>query len=166
MPGPPPKRTEERRRKNKPASGEVIQLNSADLAGEYDEVKPLPAGEDWAEPIQQIYQSAIDSMFSVWYQPSDWATLWFMCDEMNVEIAPRPVQIGVDADGDPTYRTMRVPMPGAKMSAFIKLLSSLLFIEGDRRRLQIELTNAASLTSRNDDATPATVTQIREGLWS
>lgn len=164
--GPVPKRSKERMgHRAKDDDDNILALSSTDVPG-FDELyEPPEPAEDWEPYVVELYEAALESLQRVWYQPSDWAALRLICEDLNREMVPRPVQVGVDSEGFPKFKMMRVPMPGAKLGAIMKTLSSLLYLEGDRRRLQIELTNQGQV-DKVDNGPPATVTSIREGVWS
>lgn len=153
MPGPPPKRSEERRRRNAPASGEVIKVDFEQVAGTVVEV-PAP-DDDWHDVAYRWYVSLTRSLQARFYEPSDWALAYMLADELSTELEPRPVQIGKDAEGGAIIRTMRVPMPGAKLNSILKGFSNLMVSEADRRRLAIETER-----SNHDDGEGATVSDI------
>ena len=110
MPGPPPKRSSQRRRQNK--SGEVEKAASdgavrgPDLPGEHSD-----QAVRWYEALRRSGQAQ-------WFEPSDWA-------------AAELVVLAIDE----FVRKPSAFMFGQLMSA----QSPLLVTEGDRRRLRVEL---------------------------
>lgn len=150
--GPAGKRSEERRRRNKDGP-EVITVDFTAVAGHVVEV-PAP-DEDWHPVAYDWYMSLTKSLQSRFFEPSDWSTAYMLADQITLELEPRPVQTGTDAEGNPEYEIRRVPMPGAKLNSILKGMTSLLTTESDRRRLSIE-------TQRNvtEDGESATVTDI------
>lgn len=140
MPGPPPKRDAERRRKNEKA----VETTTVDIAELVKLEMEIPvADEDWHPVATQMYESLPRSGQSIFYEPSDWATAYVLCDQLSRALKPVPM---MDAEGgvimDPeTGRPMMrsVPMPGASLNAFLKGMTGLMVAEGDRRRLSIEL---------------------------
>ena len=133
--GPPPKRSDQRRRSNPTAAeartGEVRR-------GEHIPSDPPEAG-DWLPAIRQWYESLAQSGQSAWYAASDWSSAWLMAEAMNAEMV---------ADG---------VLKAATLSAWLKLCTALLVTEGDRRRSAVELALPAPPAA---DA-PAEVTDIR-----
>lgn len=85
------------------------------------------AAEHWAETARSTYEAFSVSGQARFYQPSDWALLWLMCDELD------------------QYQSA-AKRNGQILAAILSGFSSLLATEGDRRRLQIEL------ASKTDDA--------------
>lgn len=126
--GPVPKRSDQRRRRNKaqeptkaPAGGD----------GGGDERKPHSR---WHPIAKRLYLSAAQSGQASFYEESDWATLYLLCESIDRELKPQIVGM---VEGEPVTRA--VPPKGASLAAWSKLMTSLLFTEGDRRRAQLEL---------------------------
>lgn len=165
MRGPVPKRSEERRRRNKDDT-ELVKVNLDDLlAGEveipvppkrWDAVDPetgeiytLDEPEWYWEPItMSLWESFSRSGQSIFYEPSDWATAYMLMEVLDRWLKPQEVkvgQIGSSKDesggGDITYvfEEKILPMPGGVLTSILKGLASLMVTEGDRRRLRIEL---------------------------
>lgn len=68
MPGPVPKRSDQRRRRNKPAGGEVTRAKSTGAQGAPE------ADPDWHPIAAEWFSSLGESGQSQFYEPSDWAT--------------------------------------------------------------------------------------------
>lgn len=121
MPGPIPKRSESRRRRNKPENEGGVQLLRAPGARENYEV-PSP-DPDWHPVAARIYKAAKQSGQARFYEPSDWAVLWWLCDEISA------------------YKMRTRQHGGAMMlQALLSGLNGLVLTEGERRRARIELT--------------------------
>ena len=111
--GPVPKRSDQRRRRNKPdletttveAGGQVSQPSSSDSWH--------PIARDW-------YESLAESAQSKFYEPSDWHSARFAADVMSRV-----------AMGD--------QVPSSEVAAMSKLMSELLVTEGSRRRVRLEI---------------------------
>lgn len=156
MPGPMRKRDAERRRRNKDGVETlVVDLDNV-LAGEIEIPAPPMKTHEWDEdeqaeveldeptpewhPVAEGWYLALArSGQAIFYEPSDWATAYLVAGQISLALEPRPVQIGVDGEGAPIFRTMVMPMPGATLNAILKAGSSLMTTEGDRRRLRMEL---------------------------
>lgn len=156
MPGPIPKRSEERRRRNKDGIEVlVVDLDNA-LAQEVEVPAPPMKTEAWDEELQDYvaleepesewhptaeawYRSLARSGQAIFYEPSDWSTAYVLAGQLSLAMEPRPVQIGMDSEGKPIFRTMVVPMPGSALTAWLKGAAALMTTEGERRRLRIEL---------------------------
>lgn len=149
--GPPPKRDAERRRRNARPGG-TMTVDFAAVAGQTVEI-PAPNEDDWHPIATQWYLSLAKSVQAALFEPSDWSMAYFLADTLSLELHPRPTVIGNDADGEPVIRTMRVPMPGTKLSAILKGMASLLVSEADRRRLQIETERNNGEGDENADVT-------------
>lgn len=160
MPGPPRKRDAERRRKNDYGT---ITVDLAEVAGTIVEV-PAP-NDDWHPVAFNWYMSLTESLVCKFYEPSDWAFAAFLADQLDLELKPRPVQTGTDAEGNPVFEIRRVPIIGAKMNAILKGMTQLLVTEYDRRKLALETERPDSDEDSSSEG-DATVTSIREGLIS
>jgi hypothetical protein len=119
MPGPVPKREEDRARTNAPE----IPIETIEV---YGEVTPpelnLPFGAD--QMVIDFYESLKKSAFAKYYEPSDWEYARLACFIMQ--------------------RIVSTNRPSAEMfKALQTALSNLLVTEGDRRRLRIEIARAA-----------------------
>lgn len=140
MSGPPPKKDAERRRRNKtPESGgslsaipaTVVNIDAL-LVGEVE--IPVP-DETWHAIARLLYDSVMRSGQVIWMEPSDWAALYLMCESISRDLNPQVV--GITEEGDVVKDT--IPLKGASLSSYLKGMGSLMMLEGDRRRLRIEL---------------------------
>lgn len=128
MPGPPPKRDEERVRRNKPdrptatvtAIG-VVQIPEMGDLSHLGETHPL---------IEEMYQSIKDSAITQFYEPTDWQFARITLYALNEEL------IAAKHNGK--------PIGAMKLAAIIQMLSALMLTEGDRRRARIEIERAPS----------------------
>lgn len=116
--GPIPKRSEERRRRNKSDDVEVVQAPS----GPPPDVPDLPEPDsNWHEIATDWYLSLRESGQAAFYQPSDWAMARYAAELMSR---------GLASDRPPN---------GQYVAALNSVMASLLTTEGDRRRARIEL---------------------------
>lgn len=129
MPGPPPKRAAERRRRNVPAAGEPETAPGA-------AVVEVPAGDPEWHPVAARWYAALErSGHARFYEPSDWASAYVVAETMSREL--RPQCVGSTPEGEPVWAA--VPMRGASLNAILKAMGSLMVMEGDRRRARLEL---------------------------
>src|SRR5690606_5848610 len=77
MPGPVPKRTDQRRRRNK-ENGDVTRARSTAPVGEVPEADP-----DWHPVAIEWFTSLGESGQSQFYEPSDWAQARYIAHEMS-----------------------------------------------------------------------------------
>lgn len=141
MPGPVPKKDAERRRRNKSpeATGsvsslpaEVVNVDEL-LVGEVE----IPAmDENWHAIAKQIYQSQMQSGQVIWMEPSDWSTLYFLCESISRDLNDQP--IGIHPETGKVIKA-KIPVKGASLSAYLKAFEALMMNEGGRRRLRVEL---------------------------
>jgi hypothetical protein len=116
--GPIPKRSEERRRRNKDAGPELVQAPS----GAPEDLPDLPEPDPLWHPIAtDWYLSLRESGQSAFYEPSDWAMSRYAADLMSRVLLSE-----------------RGPN-GQLVAALNSVMSSLLTTEGDRRRARMEL---------------------------
>lgn len=133
MPGPVPKRSEERRRRNEDVPIDRVPVGQ-------DAVVIPPADPEWHHIAIDWYESLAKSGQSYYYEASDWATAVYVAHAMSINL-----------------------MSGRKMSAqlfqsVMAAMTSLLTTEGERRRLRLELTRddqgekkeSAGVTALND----------------
>lgn len=151
MPGPVGKRDEERRRRNKPEV-EVEKVNLDELISQEVEV-PI-ADPEWEPMIIEFWDSLKKSGQAIWYEPSDWMMAYVALEVLDRWLKPQDVKVGQIGNardeaggGDITYvfEQKIVAMPGSVLSAFQKVMTSLMVTEGDRRRLRIELERKAAM---------------------
>ncbi|MFE3461359.1 hypothetical protein ACFXKD_27765 [Nocardiopsis aegyptia] len=144
--GPVPKRSSQRRRRNKAAESGPAEITQ----GPSGTPEPPPApdpDEDWHPIALRWYQSLTESGQRYWYEPSDWATAYLLAESISRDLSEQIVT--VTEQGDVIRDT--VPLKGANLSAYLKAMSSLLVTEGDRRRARLELTRA-TYTDQDEDA--------------
>ena len=116
--GPIPKRSEERRRRNKDDGPELIQAP----AGAPDDLPELPEPNPLWHPIAtDWYLSLRESGQAAFYEPSDWAVARYVAELMSR---------GLSEDRPPN---------GQYVAALNSAMASLLTTEGDRRRARMEL---------------------------
>lgn len=116
--GPIPKRSEERRRRNKDDGPELIQAPS----GGPEDLPDLPEPDPLWHPIAaDWYLSLRESGQSAFYEPSDWAMARYAAHVMS--------QVLLSERGP----------NGQLVAALNSVMSSLLTTEGDRRRARMEL---------------------------
>lgn len=167
MRGPIPKRSAERRRRNKDGV-EVLVVNLDETLAEEIEIPAPPMRthvkdeetgelEELAEPepvwhpvAEDWYLSLTRSGQAIFYEASDWATAYLLAEQIHRNLEPRPVQVGQDSEGGPVIQWMTTPMPGTTLSALLKGMAALMTTEGERRRVRIELDR-----KRQRDATAA-----------
>lgn len=134
--GPIPKRSEERRRRNKDDGPDLVQAPSGPPA----EVPDLPEPDERWHPIaRDWYLSLRESGQAQFYEPSDWAVARYAAELMSR---------GLSSDRPPN---------GQYVSALDSVMARLLTTEGDRRRARIELERKPAARQA-----PASVTAIAD----
>lgn len=180
MRGPMPKRSEERRRRNKDPEGiELVKVDLDDLIAGDVEIPVVP--DEWDPITRHLWDSLAKSGQSIFYEPGDWATALALCEVLDRWLKPQQVKVGeeefyevADNPKDPEdpivlkgkrylYEDKIIAMPGGVLTSILKGLASLMVTEGDRRRLRIELDrkkaqdailggeNVVSIVSKRED---------------
>lgn len=134
--GPIPKRSEERRRRNKADGPALAKAPSGAPPGVPDLPDPDPA---WHEIAAGWYLSLRASGQAVFYQPSDWAMARYAAHLMSTVLT---------AERGPN---------GQLVAALDSVMARLLTTEGDRRRARIELERQPA-----ERSAPAGVTAIAD----
>lgn len=138
--GPIPKRSEERRRQNKPET----PLDKVDAVGPVEIPK---ANAKWHPVAKRIYDSLESSGQAKFYEASDWSTAYMLAESLSRDLNPQFVGLSeknsVTKDGTLTTETkpvmQRLPLKGASLAAYLKGFAALGVTEGDRRRMGIEI---------------------------
>lgn len=112
--GPIPKRSDERRRRNKPEGASVTSAPANVVVSAPD------ADESWHEIARDWFRSLAESGQAVFYQPSDWQTARVWAELLSRQLA----------SGRPSSQMVAAWAAGA---------TELLTTEGARRRARIEL---------------------------
>ena len=158
--GPPPKRSEFRRRQNADPFGGITRAP----AGE--NVTILEPDPSWHPLARYFYEAAQESGEVQFYESSDYAVLYLVCENLSRELKPtilvdKDGAVVLDDNGKPVTRTL--PIRGASLSAYLKAFQSLLLTEGDRRRLRVELERRKQEQAEDNDR-PATVIDFASRL--
>ena len=132
--GPIPKRSEERRRRNKRTeAGESTEAEQVEAEGVVE--IPEPDIDDWHPIAVRLWDSVVDSAFNRFYEPSDWAVLELVCESLSRDLSEQVV--GITDSGTVVRST--IPLKGASLNAYNTVFASLLLMDGHRRRLRLEI---------------------------
>lgn len=135
--GPVPKRSSERRRRNKqPAVERVLMVGEV-------RVPPLPQGTH--KIARRLYRSLADSGQSRFFEPSDWALALWLADQMTRLLKQ---------DGPASSKDFASVWAAAK---------DLMSTEASRRRAQIEVVRG---DVDDDDDAPTALDDYRERMKS
>lgn len=140
MPGPVPKREDQRRRRNKNPDG--LDTVSAPGAAK---VKVPQVSPSWHPLMKDWFRSLKDSGQSQFYEPSDWQTARLMAQIMSDELN----------SGE--------PVKAAVLAEFNRAAGALMTTEGERRRLRVEL-NAPAKVQEDGDKVVSIMDRYREKL--
>lgn len=154
--GPIPKREAERRRNAKTTESGVsnaVQHVTVDPAVMDDTslVKAPAANPQWHPIAAMQYEAAKRSAIREFFEPTDWSVLFVLCEQLSSHLNPQPIviQAGPEA-GTVIYEV--VPMNGATLNSFITGFTNLMFTEGARRRLRIEVERVAGSAAARVEA--------------
>lgn len=136
MPGPVPKRDDERIRRQSPDyDADKLEVEGAVI------VPPLNMPFEPHPMVQDFYDSLVISGQSKYYEPSDWEYARLVCFIMqNIVTSPRP--------SSEMFKALQTAM------------SNLMVTEGDRRRLRLEIVRAEK-KDKADDESQALIMEFR-----
>lgn len=180
MPGPVPKKDEERRRRNKKPDGIETQIVNIDELLQGDVEIPIPPmkyvdddGEELDEPECRWHPIAYEAYWSlaksgqvIYMEPSDWMTAYTLCETLSRELKAKPIVVP-GGEGQPSeIQWVIQPVNGAVLNAFLKGWANLLATEGDRRRLRIELERKKRIDAAlSGDGVVVSITQNRDDVF-
>ena len=114
--GPVPKRAEARMGHHKTKSDRE-ELEQVPVIGR---VAALPADEDWHPVARRWYGSLSESGQAQFYEPSDWATAFYVAEAMSKNL-------------------LQGKFSAMLFNSVMSSMADLLVTEGSRRRVQVEL---------------------------
>lgn len=146
--GPLPKRSDQRIRRNKAGADGITR-------GEARPVTVPRAGNGWHPIAKRLFKSLGDSGQADFYQDSDWALAFSLCDDLSRYKHEEDRHLKMSKIADEWYsltpeereerglgdRPPHVPKGGSamKLVAIYAALDNLMVSEGARRRLRVEL---------------------------
>jgi hypothetical protein len=139
--GPVPKRSDQRRRTNKPDGGEITKAPSRTPAS----VPPLAAEPRWHPLARAWYESLAESGQAAFYEPSDWATARIWAELISRELKKRS------------------RLSAQMVAAWAAGATELLTTEGARRRMRLEL-QRASESDEDEDAAVVALDEYQKRL--
>lgn len=103
----------------------------------------VPAPDpNWHPAATQLFEAAGRSGQQDWYQDSDWAVLWSLCEDLS-------------------HYKQAARRSGQLAATIYSAMSSLLLTEGERRRMRIELERPAP---DEDDASVTAIQDYKHAL--
>jgi len=162
--GPPPLRSEERRRTNEP-DHPIWKLDTEALAAMPFEIDLSPRAPEpptkaevdgwskehpeahWGRIATRLYEGLKTDPAVAWLTSGDWAWIELLIEDIDRETKPQVVGISdsvwdpIDQDvvpGEPIFEL--VPMKASKLAAFNQAMKSLGFGEANRLRIHKEVT--------------------------
>lgn len=126
MSGPVPNRSEDLARPRERKGKDVVPVTK----GELRKVRIPAADSKWHPIAKRLYNSLKTSGQADFYQNSDWALAWSICEDLSVYKMPKYDRI----TGEEYYKRS-----GQMLQTIYTAMERLLVTEGDRRRVRIEL---------------------------
>ena len=139
MPGPVPNRTTDLSRERDANRGGRPPITKGELRPVVDVLAP---DEEWHPIAKHLYLSLAASGQSDFYQESDWALAWSLCEDLSY------------------YKAMG-KRSGQMLQTIYSAMERLLVTEADRRRVRIELTEPEN---EEQDAAIMKLADYQEGL--
>jgi hypothetical protein len=142
MPGPVPNRESDLARPRERKGKEQVAVTK----GLSRPVRIPQADKDWHPIAKMLWDSLKKSGQSDFYEQSDWAFAYSLCEDLSLYKKP-----SVNRDGEEYFKRS-----GQMLQTIYSAMERLLVTEGDRRRVRIELhdpepeTDLASVTAIND----------------
>lgn len=163
MAGQAPNRQGGRRRRNKTDENgrsivpDVIQVGDIDWddEGSVENLVQAPDPDpDWHPIAKHVYESMQHSAQRLYYEPSDWALAYLVCDHITRELNPKFVGFKKVLNGEtlkgvpilvdePAFESM--PLTGGSMSAIMRAFEKLMVTEVDRRKARVEIERGAAV---------------------
>lgn len=160
MPGPVPKRSEQRRRQS-PADSDITQAEAWPMPDNLpvpEDYEVLPPDENWHPIAKRFYVDSLRSGQVYYYEASEYALLYMLCESISRDMKPQVV--GMDPETGELKRA-RIPLKGTSLNAYGKIMAELLITEGSRRRAKIELTR---MELEPDDSRKRNIQSLRDRL--
>lgn len=132
-----------RQRSRKGGDQQAVKRGVARPVGQ---VEPDP---EWHPVARMLWDGALTSGQSDFYQNSDYAVLYFLCGQLDSfartkgYLAQRKTPSGevvIGEDGEPVEYFVPPRLNAQLLSVMEKMMGNLLLTEGDRRRVRVELT--------------------------
>lgn len=161
--GPIPKRSEERRRRNaRTEAGESTETDKLVVSGDAPYLSAPDPDPEWDPVAGEIYTAALESAQAIYYEPSDIAVLRMLCESISRDLGEQFV--GINEETGEVVKD-RIPMKGASLSAYLKGFQALMLLEGDRRRLRLEIERRNALDGAVAALTDEDVVKDRSALF-
>lgn len=129
---PAPKRTEELQRPRERAGVRRDPITKGELRElDLERFQPDP---DWHPIARMLWDGAMTSGQADWYQNSDLAVLYSVCEDMSM------------------YKDSKYKRSGQMLQTIMSTLGDLMMTEGDRRRVRLELQRPQEEQASHADA--------------
>ena len=121
---------------------------------------PAPNPEWHAIALMQ-YEAAKLSAVRDFFEPTDWAQIFLLCEALSGYLKPQNVVIQNGPNAGDVVEVEQA-MPAAALAALIKGFGALMFTEGERRRMRIEVERTNGQTILKKQATGDELAKRRE----
>ncbi|MEZ5152112.1 phage terminase small subunit [Rhodococcus zopfii] len=145
MPGPPPKRSTQRRRRNQPEGGAPEVVSICGKA-----VKPPAEDRTWHTLAKAWYRSLKDSGQAKFYEPSDWQAARFCAYVMTRHLRD--------------HEDNGAPLRAGMIETIWSMMGDLFTTEAARRRARVELVRASGATPEPGQGTVSIIDDYRDDL--
>lgn len=146
MPGPPPSRSDKRKRKNT-LDYEVVEITPENVDDlpipvDLDPVWPQPKEyESWNPLVKEIWDRLRTDPSATWTSGAAMAFDAVMCEQLHRLLEPRVAGVIPASEHGPGELVHeKIPLTGTEMNGIMKWLSSIGVFEADRLRLHREIT--------------------------
>lgn len=96
-----------------------------------------PAEEHWHPAAKMFWEALGRTPEKIWMTPGGWAVAHLQAEQISREMKPQPIGVHPET-GEPVFAV--VPMKGGSLASHMKMWGALGLLEGDRRRMGIEIT--------------------------
>jgi len=133
---------------------------------------PAPeANDEWHEVAARFYDALRHSPQRLYYEESDWAFAYLLCEHLTRELNPKfvgtkKVHEGETVSGLPIMvdEEMYEQMPVGSIAAIMKAMEKLMVTEPDRRKARVEIErNAIVEDDLGDDVVADRLTLLQGG---
>lgn len=142
--GPTPARDAERRRRNAPPHPIVkVGPDAAEQLPFRLNFAPEPpaAPDHWHPFVIDLWEGLLADPARLWMGTGAWATNFVMCENLSRMLLPRiAATIPAGEGGEAQVIREEIPLAGSELAGVIKWLEKVGIYEGDRLRIQKEIT--------------------------
>jgi hypothetical protein len=135
---------------------------------ERHDLRPDPA-DGWHPLARDLWDAYSRSGQALFWQPTDWSMAGMLCETITRALQPQIIGYEETSDGETSSKTPiwgPAPVKGSDLAAILKAAAALGLLEGDRRRMGLELTSRYAIEEPKPAPTPEKVADNRRGLFA